>query len=112
VRQLHVPQRTRGELCAKCGAPLSSYAATGPFEHLLAEGHVYRQAAEGPRKFIVVLGVWIIFGAIGLTGIMFVGLGGFGFAVFGSLLMAVAIVMIAKTTWNYFAAKKSEQRDG
>ena len=54
--------------CAKCGAPMSSYAATSPFESLFAEGHVYRQAAERPRSFVVVLGIWIIFGMMAMAG--------------------------------------------
>src|SRR3954464_10914584 len=44
------PNYPEAHFCAKCGAPLSSYASTGPFESLFAEGHVYRQATEQPRK--------------------------------------------------------------
>jgi hypothetical protein len=61
--------------CAECGAPMTSYAAIGPFEHIFAEGHVYRQAAERPRSFIAVLGIWIIFGVMALAGaaMLFIG---------------------------------------
>src|SRR3954451_837470 len=55
------PNEPTAHFCAKCGAPLSSYASTGPFESLFSEGAVYRQAAERPRSFIVVLGIWLIF---------------------------------------------------
>ena len=106
------PNSPEAHFCTKCGAPLTSYAATGPFEHIFAEGHVYRQAAERPRSFIVVLGIWIIFGALGLTGIVLVAVGrdsGFGSIIVGALLLALAVVMIAKTTRNYFTGKKSDE---
>ena len=98
--------------CGKCGAPLTPYAATGPFESIFAEGHVYRQAAERPRSFIVVAGIWIIFGAFGLTGVVLVAVGrdsGFGYVAVGALLIALAVVMIAKTTRNYFTGRKSDE---
>jgi ribosomal protein L40E len=63
------PNDPAAHFCVKCGAPLTSYAATAPFEHLFAEGHVYRQAAERPQRLIVVLGIWLIFGGLALTGI-------------------------------------------
>src|SRR3954464_15103851 len=56
------PNYPEAHFCAKCGAPLSSYASTGPFESLFAEGHIYRQATEQPRKLVVVFGIWLIFG--------------------------------------------------
>lgn len=109
------PNEPEAHFCAKCGAPLTSYAATGPFESLFAEGHVYRQAAERPRSFIVVLGIWIIFGAFALTGVFLV-VGrdrGFGWVLVGVLLLALSLVMIAKTTRNYFTGRKSDEgRDG
>src|SRR5438128_3538672 len=69
------PNEPSAHFCSKCGAPMSSYAATGPFESLFAEGHVYRQAAERPRSFVVVLGIWIIFGMMALAGaaLLFIG---------------------------------------
>ena len=107
------PNEPQAHFCGKCGAPLTSYAATGPFESLFAEGHVYRQAAERPRSFIVVVGIWIIFGAFGLTGFALAAAGrdrGFGFVVFGALLVALAVVVIAKTTRNYFIGRKSDEK--
>src|SRR5262245_46870351 len=107
------PNEPEAHFCAKCGAPMTPYAATGPFESLFAEGHVYRQAAERPRSFIVVLGIWIIFGAFGLAGVVLVAVGrdsGFGFVVVGALLIALAVVMIAKTTRNYFAGRKGDEK--
>src|SRR3954468_17407853 len=64
------PNYPEAHFCTKCGAPLSSYASTGPFESIFAEGHVYRQAVEKPRSLTVVLGIWILFGLMALTGVM------------------------------------------
>src|SRR6516162_1962936 len=58
--------------CAKCGAPLTSYASTGPFESIFAEGSAYRAAAERPQKLVVVLGIWLIFGPMALAGLLMV----------------------------------------
>lgn len=56
------PNPTTAHFCAKCGAPLSSFASIAPFEHLFAEGFIYRAAAERPRRLITVIGVWVLFG--------------------------------------------------
>jgi hypothetical protein len=107
------PNEPETHFCAKCGAPLTPYAATGPFESLFAEGHVYRQAAERPRSFIVVLGIWMIFGMFGLLGIILVAAGrsrGFGFFIVGALLIGLAVTMIGKTTGNYFAGRRTDEK--
>src|SRR5258705_6327948 len=72
--------------CKDCGAPLSSYAATGPFESLFTEGHVYRQAAEHPQKLIVLLGMWVIFGGLEVVGVSLIVL---NFTKIGSLFYFV-----------------------
>jgi len=112
------PNEPMANFCAQCGAPLTSYAATGPFEHLFAEGHTYRQAAERPRKLIVVLGIWLIFGGLGLSGIMLLFLdlprvrvnnGIFGILM-GAFLLAVSVAIIWKTTHNYLTRDKSLEK--
>lgn len=112
------PNEPSAHFCAKCGAPLSSYASTGPFESLFAEGSVYRQAAERPQKLVVVLGVWLIFGTMALGGLFIGGLsfnaGTWGRLVgilIGVALVAVSATMIWKTTRNYLARKKTDGRD-
>lgn len=109
------PNEPSAHFCAKCGAPLTSYASTGPFESLFSEGAVYRQAAERPRSFIVVLGIWLIFGAIASAGVVMIAIGrdsGLGFTVVGVLTLVISLVMIGKTTKNFFAKKqRDEKRD-
>ena len=97
--------RPNSHFCRKCGAPLSSYAATGPFESLFAEGHVYRKAAEQPQHLIVVLGMWVIFGIMALAGVMIAVMSwdmGSRFGVLAGIgLLAVSAFLIGKTTKNY-----------
>jgi hypothetical protein len=110
------PNEPSAHFCAKCGAPLSSFAMIAPFERLFAEGFIYRQAANHPRNLITVLGVWFIFGLTALVGLVIlvaatqsadVGLGAaivgvvFGVAVFG-----VSLAMIWRTTRNYLKRNK------
>jgi len=104
------PNEPAAHFCVKCGAPLSSYAAIGPFESLFAEGHIYRQAAERPRKLIVVLGICLIFGTMALTGALLIVVGrgaGLGYVAPGALLLAISAAIILKTVGNYVAQKRA-----
>ena len=108
--------------CLKCGAPLSSFSMITPFERLFAEGFIYREAANRPRKLITVLGVWFIFGmmamaSVGLISIIIVFQSAVGDWVaifigvaFGAALLAVSIAMIWKTTWNYLTKHEIEHK--
>jgi len=103
--------------CRLCGAPLSSYAATGPFESLFAEGHLYRRAAEHPRRLVVVLGIWLIFGIMGSVGVMLLATSWEPANLPGVLtgigMLVISVVLIAKTTRNYLnrPPPKSEDND-
>ncbi len=100
------PNEPSTHFCAKCGAPMSPYAATGPFESLFAEGHVCRQAAEKPRSLIVVLGIWLLFGMTAVGGATMLFLRqetGIQSVVLGAFLLPVSLLMIWKTTRNYLA---------
>jgi len=110
------PNEPLSHFCVKCGAPLSSYASTGPFESVFAEGAVYRQAAERPRSFIVVLGVWLIFGIVGLAGLVMIVMGrdmGIAYTAFGAFMLVISVVLIWKSTRNYLNRPKAdEHHDG
>jgi hypothetical protein len=113
------PNEPSAHFCVKCGAPLTSYAATAPFESQFAQGHAFRQAAEQPRKLIVVLGVWMIFGPIALAGVGFICLNQapqdaeVGWRIFkalmGFILTAIPCLIIWKTTRNYLMRKKTNE---
>lgn len=109
------PNETFAHFCAKCDTPLSSYASTAPFERIFAEGHVYREATERPRNLIVVLGIWLIFGMMALSGVVFVVFGrcsGFLCVAVGAFLLVISLMVIWKTTWNYLAKGKEVKNDG
>jgi len=99
--------------CSSCGGPLSAYAAIGPWEHIFAEGHIYRKATEHPNRFIIVLGIWVIFGPVALIGL------GLAFfeepkqhllqKLFFLGLVTVSIIVIFKTTRNYVRQRRSRQ---
>lgn len=85
--------------CRKCGAPLSSHAAIGPFEHLFAEGFIYRKAAADPRRLIVVIGMCGIFGATTLSfAILAAGYWRAGHLVWALGAMAVAVLCASIAT--------------
>jgi len=102
--QCLAPNATTAHFCGECGAPLSAYAATAPFESLLAEGHAWRRATGNPRRLVVVLGMWILFGPM-LAGSVWLlargreaGMQAVAAAVF---FLPVSVVVLWKTTRNY-----------
>jgi len=104
------PNPPETHFCSDCGAPLSSYAATGPFELLFAEGHVYRNAAEKPSKPVVLFGMWLIFGLLGFGGLPILLLSvddsSFSEVILAVLLLGLCPLVIAKTTRNYLRRKQ------
>jgi hypothetical protein len=103
------PNSPLANFCADCGAPLSSYAATGPLERVFAEGHVYRRAVAEPKSLLVVIGVWVLFGMTVTAGIMpflltpdDAGVPGLLMAL---LLVPISVAVIWKTTRRYTSRK-------
>ncbi len=98
------PNSLIANFCVECGAPLTSYAATGPLERILAEGHLYRTAVEKPRKPIVLFGIWILFGAMAFTSLMPLLVRGkvtLVDAILPGIVFPVCVIVIWKTTWRY-----------
>ncbi|MEX0774250.1 MAG: hypothetical protein WD042_00910 [Phycisphaeraceae bacterium] len=49
--------------CPHCGGPVTAHATMDPMGQIFASGYVYRRAVSADRpRFIVVLGMWLIFG--------------------------------------------------
>lgn len=70
------PNFEGAHFCTECGAPLTSYATTAPFESTLSRGYAIRRAvAERPRG-IVLIGIWLCMLPLALVSIggLFVGL--------------------------------------
>lgn len=101
--------------CRECGAPLSSYAATGPFESLFAEGHLYRRAVEQPQRLVVVLGIWLIFGLMASGGALLLATSwnpvNYPGVLTGIGMLAISVVLIARTTRNYIERRVTKNDD-
>ena len=83
----------------------------GPFETIFAQGFIYREAAQRPRRFIAVLGIWMIFlpqAFLGLALIVSDARSLFG-ELMGVVAIFIAVGIIGRTTSNYLAAKKQRK---
>ncbi len=58
--------------CPKCAAPVTPTVAISPFERIFSEGYIYRQAVASPRKLIVVVGIWLVFLPVCLSGVLMI----------------------------------------
>jgi hypothetical protein len=117
-----IAQNTPGRnFCRDCGSPLSPYAAICPWERIFAEGHIYRTAAERPHRFIVLLGIWLIFGPMTLVGVFLAAgmrtrpglfspndLAGWLLAL---SLVVLSISIIFKTTRNYIRMRTNGNQE-
>jgi hypothetical protein len=97
--------------CRNCGAPIGETATLDPLNLIRSENQLYQKAIEGRPKLIVLIGVWILFSPILLVclpGSIYlildhsssVGFMGFWF---GIILSVVAVIMLYRTTKNYFS---------
>lgn len=103
--------------CPNCGAPLSLLAHVDPIQSIRTEGLMYAKAIDAKPKFIILVGIWVIFlpvliGSLMLSGSIIIGgigsgMSGFIFFWAGIALAAVSFVMLFKVTRNYFRAGES-----
>jgi len=95
--------------CPACAAPVSPTAAMAPFERVLAEGYIYRQAISAPRRLIVIVGVWVIFLVFFITGVVmiasewFAGESSLLYRLEGSFLLLIGVLGLYHATRNYLA---------
>src|SRR5580692_10018353 len=99
------PNPPSADFCVKCGAPISWYSKMGPFESIAARGFIWREAAERPRRLIVVVGMWLIFLPMAGTGLVFMQFGGTLWFLSGCGIILIPLAIIARTTWNYLSGK-------
>ena len=74
-------------VCKECGAPLDLFATTDPLETIRSQGWAYRRAASGRRSGIVLLGMWLIFGALAVSTILVL------LDILASVLVALQVVV-------------------
>jgi hypothetical protein len=46
-------------MCMHCKAPLNFIASTDPYQRIHAQGFILRTAAEKPRSWWTVIGIWV-----------------------------------------------------
>jgi len=96
--------------CADCGAPIGMVANVDPMQHIYAEGFAYRPAVDGPPSFIILLGMWLLFGPLALVA---------SFVVFNestltfsmdapfAFLGLISVIILYRTTRNYLVKPRS-----
>lgn len=57
-----IANRADADFCEQCSAPLTSHAATDPYKSIFARGYLVGKAVSQPRRPLVVLGIWLMFG--------------------------------------------------
>jgi hypothetical protein len=107
--------------CNRCSTPLTFHAATGPYESVFAEGFAYREAANNPRKPIILIGMWLLWGPGFLVSLCM-----FGFAlvtcqearnIFEALAMLLVTgaclwftaTLLFRTTKNYYRIRDESE---
>ena len=56
------PNTADKHFCVHCNAPLTTFATTAPYEHILAGGFAVRTASSALTKPIILIGMWLLFG--------------------------------------------------
>ena len=102
------PVEEAAHFCARCGRPLTSFAATDPIQSIRTEGLVFRGAAHTIRP-IVVVGMWLLcVPALGMGVALLAepkGESG-GSAVAALILFALYGAILYRVTANYLRARK------
>ena len=95
------PNVPGSDFCRGCGCQLTPFAATAPFVSVFAEGDLYQHAVDRPDRPIVLLGMWVIFGALGLVGLLFVFEGDLATRLSGIVMLSFSGLILTKTTRRY-----------
>ena len=106
------PNHPMAHWCKECGAPLSGFAATAPWESPVAMGHFARNVTEQPYGFLGLLFVWSVCGALGLAGLTLLAAasrGGPSVILLGAVLVLVSGTILWKTTQKYLASRKTSK---
>lgn len=107
------PNLVAAAYCDNCNMPLSAYASLDPIGVISVEGHLLRKSISIKPKFVVVLGVWILFFpmfVLSFFGTITLALGGGGSREFIVLLISV-FSMVLSLTFLYRVTKNFVLRD-
>ena len=111
------PNDPDAKYCRNCGAPIGSTSAWGPWEQTQAEGFILRQATTGRPKFIILLGIWILFfpAFIGFSFLVFLYLRSTNWSITDKLFLVAFIfiwlvsgAILYRGTLNYFTKRHGQ----
>jgi len=101
--------------CAECGAPIGMVAAIDPMQHIYAEGFAYRSAVDGPPRFIILLGMWLLFSPLALAAPLVLWNAsslGLSIAITFAFLGSISVIILYRTTRNYIVKSRSAAEPG
>lgn len=103
---------TTQEICEECGSPIGAWTSPSQLSGVLS-GNFHHQAVATPRKFVIVLGVWLLFLPSALVccfyAIELLTQQLYGMALMFACLAVWPIAVLRRTTKNYIEYKKSEK---
>jgi hypothetical protein len=53
--------------CRNCNYPIGTNSTTDPVQSALAEGSMIGKGIKSPKKFIIIIGMWVLFGIFGFV---------------------------------------------
>ena len=61
-----IPNARQQDFCRSCATPLTAYATIAPLAQVYCQGDAYRKSVSNPYKPIVLIGIWLLFGPMGV----------------------------------------------
>lgn len=112
------PNDIAATFCISCAMPLGDFDSFYPIRRIAVEGQLWQRAVTNRPKFIVLLGVWIIFlpalliCALAALGQIAAGGGTSGLVMFWilTLLAFGSAVILFRVTKNYFWHQKPSEK--
>ncbi len=103
------PNDKSDDFCQNCRASLATTSTLDPLQTIQNEGSLWRKATSERPKFIVVLGMWVLFlpwivGTIVIEASIIINWDGFSSLIFfwiGVALFLIALNMLFTVTKNY-----------
>jgi hypothetical protein len=99
------PNEEFAHLCRTCFTPLSSHATIDPIYGISARADTFSKASNAPRKPIVLVGMWLLFGPITFFCMLFafsmLQTGNFGAILIPAAVAAIPVALLYKTTKNF-----------
>ncbi|MBT3374244.1 MAG: hypothetical protein HN742_34805 [Lentisphaerae bacterium] len=92
--------------CLECGNPIGDTSSMDPLKRIQAQGWIYRRAASSPYRFLIVVGMWLIFLPMAIVSFPIEFLhsrkpGDLPGAIFDCLIWTIVVAVLCKVTANY-----------